>query len=52
MKKWEYNCFYEQISRQNLNNLGSEGWELVSHSATSNLGMTSHYYVFKRELKE
>jgi hypothetical protein len=54
MKKWEYKTVNDKLTETQLNSLGEEGWELVSHTAvaTSNfLGGSGfgQYYVFKRE---
>lgn len=48
MKKFEYISFQEALSDSDLNRLGLEGWELVTHTAVvaSEFGQ---YYIFKRE---
>ena len=49
MKKFQYKTFNEKISEHELNQLGEAGWELVTHTAVSNLLDVNQYYVFKRE---
>ena len=53
MKKWEYRHFNEKLEERDLNRLGEDGWELVSHTAVAVAGLTSRgfgqYYIFKRE---
>lgn len=43
---WEYKRFSQnsELYESDLNRLGNEGWELVSHSTPG----TYHYYIFKR----
>jgi len=52
MKKWEYDYKHvlagSIIKKTMLNELGSEGWELISVVALS----TSNIYYFKREKVE
>ncbi len=50
MKKWEYIAINSQLSEERLNELGSKGWELVTHTAIINplKGSGSQYYIFKR----
>jgi len=50
MKKFEYKTFNHRLSDEVLNELGEDGWELVSHSAAANERSMSQYYIFKREL--
>ena len=45
---WEYKHFNSKLSETELNNLGKEGWELVSHTAIYAWGELKQYYVFKR----
>ncbi len=57
MKKWEYKTSQSKLTDTELNRLGKEGWELVSHTAvvaSHFLGASDfkQYYVFKRELKD
>ena len=54
--KWEYlRRNGRDLYTDELNKLGSEGWELVSHSTTHSggwpVGSTEHHYVFKREVR-
>ena len=47
MKKFEYITFQKSLSDKKLNELGEEGWELVTHTvAIGSYG--NQYYVFKR----
>jgi len=46
MKKWEYKHYNCRLIEEELNDLGDDGWELVSHTAVAAMGQ---YYVFKRE---
>lgn len=49
IKKFEY-CHYDcKLSKSDLNEIGSKGWELVSHTALAAYNAFSQYYVFKRE---
>jgi len=50
MKKWEYFTYDQQIDNNQMNTLGSKGWELVSHSAVTDGHKVVQYYVFKREI--
>lgn len=57
MPKWEYKHVAVYLGELELNKLGQEGWELVSHSivnrnGTFNSGTISHYYTFKRQIIE
>lgn len=52
MKKWEYISHNYGLSDAKLNRLGSEGWELVSHTAIADNKKMAQYYVFKREIKD
>lgn len=52
MKKWEYITFKDGLKDSYLNDLGNEGWELVSHTALyvpNNRLNPIQYYIFKRE---
>lgn len=48
MKKFEYKTFDKKVSDTELNKLGEEGWELVSHSAVCSYNIIIQYYIFKR----
>lgn len=49
MKKYEYISFNNKLSDLELNDLGKNGWQLISH--TANLGGSfAQYYVFMREI--
>jgi hypothetical protein len=51
--KWEYmphNSF--RLTREQLNQLGREGWELVSYTPPHDSASTEHEYIFKRKLLE
>jgi hypothetical protein len=52
MKKIEYKSFNTKLTDNNLNELGSKGWDLVSHSVLYYRAELTQYYVFKRELIE
>lgn len=58
MKKWEYKHVNAKMSETELNQLGRQGWELVSHTgiATSDFlggaGQFKQYYVFKRPIED
>ena len=54
IKLWEYRNLSPSFLRDwELNNLGEEGWELISHSVINcagswDSGTIRHYYTFKR----
>jgi len=48
-KKFEYRHFDYELTSGDLNNLGNNGWELVSHTGVAAYGQLNQYYVFKRE---
>lgn len=52
MKKWEYKTINQKsrINLSQLNELGSEGWELVNTISVPNTG--SYTLIFKRELED
>ena len=56
MERWEYETrtlVDNSMWDYDLNDLGAQGWELVSHSITApNSSYTSirHYYTFKRRV--
>ena len=56
MEKWQYKTVKltdRSMFESDLNDLGAKGWELVSHSITSNnSSYTSilHYYTFKKRV--
>jgi len=49
MKKYEYLSYNKSLPDKDLNRLGAEGWELISHTAIADQGKMCQYYVFKRE---
>lgn len=51
-KKFEYRHFDCKLSEKDLNKLGNNGWEMVSHTALANYNAFSQYYVFKREINK
>lgn len=52
MNKYEYISFNSILSNKKLNELGSEGWELIIHTAVMNSNTFGQYYVFKRIIKD
>lgn len=51
MKKFEYKQVNSQMTNMEMNKLGAEGWEFVSHTAcTYPSGQLIQCYFFKREL--
>jgi hypothetical protein len=52
MQKFEYYSFNVKLTNSDLNLLGSEGWELVTHTAVTAYGELGQYYVFKRPLND
>jgi|LakMenE18May11ns_1017448.scaffolds.fasta_scaffold9311280_1 hypothetical protein len=52
MQKYEYVSFQWKLSDKQLNELGSNGWKLISHTAVSSDSNFGQYYVFMREIKE
>lgn len=52
MKKFEYLQIDRTVNPHELNELGEEGWELVSHSTSIQvLFFFQQLYIFKREKK-
>ena len=51
MRKFEYITFQNKLTEQKLNELGNDGWELVTHSVVIGNGFGTQYYIFKREKK-
>jgi len=50
MQRFEYATHLGFMSDKKLNELGSHGWELVSHSMSSAVGGGPiHQYIFKRK---
>ena len=54
MKKFEYKTTQTKLTDAELNKLGDEGWELITHTAVAVNQFLSgaafgQYYVFKRE---
>jgi hypothetical protein len=49
MTKWEYQGQDENTSIDDMNELGREGWELVSFSRNLDF-KTAAFYIFKRPL--
>lgn len=49
MNKYEYKSFNCRLTNDQLNELGAEGWELISHTAVV-ANSFGQYYVFKRIL--
>lgn len=52
MKKFEYKTRKEYLKEHELNKLGDEGWELISHEAiyVSRTHDIKQHYIFKREI--
>lgn len=54
--KFEYKTFQVKLDDSDLNKLGDQGWELVSHTAVAVSNLMSsgfgQYYVFKRVKKD
>jgi len=56
MKKFEYCLIRTFLDTEDLNELGGNGWELVSHCFDTSIGHDNMFsnpdrYIFKRELK-
>jgi hypothetical protein len=53
MKKWEYLPISRHLWGKDMNNLGEQGWELISYAFTDGgpFGEDVHRYIFKREKK-
>lgn len=51
MKKWEYKEIFN-IDAEELNKLGSRGWELVNAVVIPQEFSGEYYYIFKRVLEE
>lgn len=49
MKQYEYMLQGERLTEQTLNNLGSQGWDLISSQIFQYDGFLRFHYVFKRE---
>jgi hypothetical protein len=52
MKKWEYKIIENQTNEYFLNELGKEGWELVSLVYVVSGLFMDWQYTFKREIEE
>ena len=57
MQKFEYysfstKSFTTKLSNSELNALGSEGWELVTHTTVVFSGEIRQHYIFKRPLND
>jgi len=52
MRKFEYKSFNGQVDNDELNELGSNGWQLISHSVAVAYNSHMQYYVFMREIVE
>ena len=52
MKKWKYKASKIGLSENALNELGSLGWELVSHTAVVDGTRAIQYYIFKQEIND
>ena len=56
MKKWEYKRVIHRLYEADLDRLGEEGWELISHTVIKYENFwtsdNSEYYVFKRPKDE
>jgi len=50
--KFEYISFNTKLTDDQLNRLGENGWELVSHTAVVNGRNFGQYYVFKRQKRD
>lgn len=50
MKKFEYISFNRIVRDPELNKLGADGWELITHTAVVSPYAAQQYYVFKREI--
>jgi hypothetical protein len=49
-QRWEYETFITQLSDEQLNSLGEQGWELiVVHDAPSASGGVRKKFYFKRQ---
>jgi hypothetical protein len=47
---WEfYTKSGEWLTSHELNKLGNEGWDLISHAIVRDGFITDHYYTFKRQ---
>jgi len=51
MKKFEYYAHNGMLDQTELNDLGIEGWELVSHTGVAGYSEIQQYYVFKRRIE-
>lgn len=50
MDRFDYHTEQTILSDKDLNKLGKDGWELVSHTAVIYAGELRQYYIFKRKL--
>ncbi len=52
MKKWEYLLIsMDDYSLNDINALGKQGWELITHSMIVHKNVVKHQVIFKREIK-
>lgn len=47
---YEYKSFNDKLEDKELNELGADGWKLVSHTAIVYSGSLEQYYVFMRQI--
>ena len=52
MKKFQYITFKRDLSEEELNILGNDGWKLVSHVEYDTHLVPYQYFIFKREINK
>ena len=48
---YKYKHFNEKLEERKLNELGSQGWKLVNHSAVTDGYRVQQYYIFIKEIE-
>jgi len=50
--KWEYKEQKGYLAEYELNQLGEDGWELITYQSWGSFFDSGCFYIFKRQMKE